>query len=124
MSNSEYYSVCNDTKWKELRACILSFERARWPKFRSKCLTNGYISAWDREWSHHFIEGGFKDIEWFELRLRQFDDRELIDELLKIGLVGKCQENVIRLYVYVPNGFFLSKLTKEDFGEDQVQHHV
>lgn len=120
MSGQKHFSVCNDTKWLELRACVLSFETEEWPEFRSKCLVNGYVSAWDSEWYYHFDEGGFKDIEWFELRLKQPENEEIVCGILKIGLVGERRGDAIRIYGYVPNGNFPSKLTINDFGESEL----
>lgn len=122
MRDQKYFPVCNDTKWLELRACVLSFETEQRPEFRSKCLVNGYVSVWDTEWYYHFNEGGFKDIEWFELRLRESENREMVGGILKIGLVGERRENEIRIYGYVPNGYFPKKLTIDDFVVGEMQH--
>lgn len=122
MSDSRYLPVCNDTKWLELRACILSSETRHWPEFRSKCLSNGYISSWDDEWHYHFINGGFKDVEWFELRLSPLANQEMISGILEIGLVVERQESAIRAYGYVPVGSSPRKLIFEDF--DNVPKHL
>ena len=124
MSDLKYFAVCNDTKWLELRACVLSFEIEQRPEFRSKSLSNGHISAWDKEWFYHFNNGGFDDIEWFELGRKHLDNNEMISGILKIGLVGERLENALRVYGHVPHGYASRKLAPEDFGEDQTQHNI
>ena len=114
MQHSQFYSACNDTKWLELRALVLSFEAAHRPKFRSRCISNGYISEWDGEWYHHFCEGGFKDIEWIELKFKPADCINLLSGILEIGLVGEGRSNLLRIYGYVPKGVYSRRLNEED----------
>lgn len=120
MQYSQYYSACNDTKWLELRALVLSFSASNRPKFRSKCITNGYTSKWDGEWFYHFVDGGFKDIEWFELKFEPADCWEMLRGILEIGLVGEVRDNVLRVYGYVPNGHYKEKLSEEDLAAIQA----
>ena len=114
MQQSQYYSTCNNTKWAELRALFLSIEAAHRPEFRSKCITNGYISEWDGEWYYHFNEGGFKEIEWIELKFESVDCTDMFGGLLEIGLVGEIRDNLLRIYGYVPKGLYSRRLTEED----------
>lgn len=115
MNYPNHYSVNNKTKWLELRNFILSLSpTVEWPQFRSKYLPNGYIHSWDREWVHHFWDGGFKGIEWFELKgFHQMNSAE-VDKFLKIGLAGEARKTSLRLYGYAPNGSEISLLTKDD----------
>jgi hypothetical protein len=112
MQFSDYFSVCNDTKWKELRSFVLELET--WPKFRSKYIPNGYVHSWDSEWVHHFWEAGFAGIEWFELKGFEPMDESEIPSFLKIGLVGEVEKSTLRLYGHIKNGTTASLITKGD----------
>ena len=48
--------VINNTKWNELRLTMYDFK----PKlaWRTKCLVNGIISHWGREWYYNVSGGG------------------------------------------------------------------
>ncbi len=37
------------------------------PRWRTRDVENGHLSEWDREWFHHFREGGYKFIQWVEI---------------------------------------------------------
>jgi hypothetical protein len=76
--NSDYYSVANDTKWRELRRAILDLDPADQPDFRCKNLQSGHLSQWDREWSYHWLTGGWKWMEWAELSVKTNRQRDLI----------------------------------------------
>ncbi|WP_375309367.1 DUF6678 family protein [Bradyrhizobium sp. A5] len=41
IQRSEYFSVANDTKWRELRAAMLGLDGADQPDFRCKDLEGG-----------------------------------------------------------------------------------
>lgn len=115
MEQSQYLSVCNDTKWKELRNYVVSLETEKWPKFRSKFLPTGYIHYWDSEWFYHFLDCGFKHIEWYELDFSGLDLSEFRQGIVGIGLTGEVHENIIRIYGYVPCGSVHRRLNDSDF---------
>ncbi|NVB84594.1 MAG: hypothetical protein HOV81_39835 [Kofleriaceae bacterium] len=57
----------NDTKWEELRLAMYRIEPLP-PAWRTRCVENGYVSPWDREWFYHFRDGGYGSIEWVEIK--------------------------------------------------------
>lgn len=61
IQRSEYFSVANDTKWRELRIAMLDLDQADQPDFRCKDLENGVLGARDGEWYYHRLQGGW---EW------------------------------------------------------------
>ena len=60
--------VLNNTKWRELQSSMYGLNSDS-PMWRTRCITNGFISDWDGEWFYHFSKGGFTDIEWVELKI-------------------------------------------------------
>ncbi|KPA22136.1 hypothetical protein shim_15830 [Shimia sp. SK013] len=115
MPHPNHYSVCNDTKWLELRACMLAVPPALRPSFRSKFLLNGYVSRWDSEWHYHFLEGGFTNVEWFDLKFELSPTEALVNDILAIGLAGFGTEHGVRLLGYAPNGTEARLLDWGDF---------
>lgn len=71
----------NNTKWHELQMAMYDLKENH-PKWLSKCIDNEYISQCDGEWYYHFSEGGFKDLEWVEIKI----------------------ENGYRIYGYIQDG--------------------
>ncbi len=73
-------SIMNDTKWDELRDCMLSLEGLA-PKYRTMCLRvqdeNGYY--WDSDWFYHLPT--YKCIEWLDIDpIHRAFQRQLIEE--------------------------------------------
>jgi len=98
------FAVMNNTKWKELQKAMYELGESS-PQWRTKCLTNGFISAWDGEWYYHFSVGGFKDIEWVEIRAEDDEGKGvLLSELRKIHVPGVEIENGYRVYGYIEEG--------------------
>ena len=98
------FAVMNNTKWKELQKAMCELG-AFSPKWRTKCLTNGYITDWDGEWYYHFSEGGFEDVEWVEIRAEDGEGKGmLLSELRKIHVPGVEIENGYRVYGYIDEG--------------------
>lgn len=77
-------------------------------------MTNDHISEWDGEWYYHFIEGGFKDIEWFELEFKTVNCAEFFGRLIQIGLIGEVRDKSLRIYGYVHDDRYTRRLTEED----------
>ncbi len=101
------FSVMNETKWNELRLKMYSLETHS-PKWRTKDIESGYISSWSGEWYYHFEIGGFRCIEWVELKTKGSIHHELIRvELQKINLPGHEIENGFRVYGYIADGQFV-----------------
>ncbi len=93
----------NNTKWKEIQKAMYELQES--PQWRTRCLTNGYITNWDGEWRYHFSEGGFKDIEWVEIKTENDVQFELVFSLLKsIHVPGIKIENGFKVYGYVNEG--------------------
>ncbi|MGY0574324.1 DUF6678 family protein [Bradyrhizobium sp. RDM12] len=49
VQRSEYFSVANDTKWRELRTAILDLDRTDQPAFRCKDVEGGVLGSSDGE---------------------------------------------------------------------------
>lgn len=114
-SKSSHVPVCNDTRWRALQALVLRQPMEARPRFRTRCLTNGFVSDWDREWTYHFIEGGFSDIEWVELAFPGGLDPAQVAAVCDIGFVGERTGDALRLFGYLPRGREARKLRPEDF---------
>lgn len=94
----------NDTKWSELQQAMYALGDLS-PKWRTKCLTNGYISEWDGEWIHHFYGGSFKDIEWVEIKIENEEQRSVVlSELRKIHVPGEHTDRGLKVYGYLADG--------------------
>ena len=99
-ASDQYAPVMNDTKWWELRNAMLETEDT--PRWRTRCIDNGYISGWDMEWCYHFTEGGFKDIEWLEIEITSQSQRTLVLRILRyIHVPGEVVDVGFRVYGYV-----------------------
>ena len=102
--------ILNDTKWMEIRESMLSLEELS-PVWRSCCTINGHISAWDGEWFCHFLDGGFKDIEWVEIRTDFAAQEKAVLRALKvIHVPGTATENGFKIYGYIKPGFAIDYL--------------
>lgn len=113
----------NDTKWNEL----ISFIRAKegWkPPYRCKGVFGG-ISKWDGEWFYH-LPFPFVGVEWFEMYLLEHihigklmapkvldHSPTLVGKLHEIGFDFEVQENVVRIWGYLPRSY-------EDFPPSQA----
>lgn len=93
----------NDTKWKEIQRAMYGLSES--PLWRTRCVTNGFVSDWDGEWFYHFSEGGFKDIEWVEIQSNNEEQSVSILALLKaIHVPGVKTENGFKVYGYIKKG--------------------
>lgn len=96
--------VLNNTKWRELQSSMYGL-KSESPKWRTRCLTNGYVSDWDGGWFYHFSEGGFIDIEWVELKIDSEEQRKLVLSILQyIHLPGETTEAGYKVYGYIKEG--------------------
>lgn len=105
-----YYSVCNHTKWMELRTRALDVETENRPEFRSKYIPNGHISNWDCEWFYHFRDGGFEGLEWIELRGRILQHKPFQNQIEEIGFVGRKERSTLQLFGYLRREELAEKL--------------
>ncbi|MDX3967260.1 MAG: hypothetical protein QHD01_11745 [Bradyrhizobium sp.] len=102
---SGYYSVANDTKWRELREAMLDLASSDQPRFRCKNLETGGLSQWDGEWFYHWTNSGRDWMVWAELSTETTHQRELVRAILKrIRFAGEETAAGFRLYGYVCNG--------------------
>lgn len=103
---SNYVSLMNNTKWEEIRLAMHSL--AVHPEWRTKDLVNGYISDWDSEWFYHLKLGGYKTIEWLEIRYINHEQKEnIVKELSKISVPLQANEETLKIYGFVLPGFFI-----------------
>ena len=93
----------NNTKWKEIQEAMYGLQHS--PQWRTRCVTNEYISDWDSEWFYHFSEGGFKNIEWVEIKIENEEQSQhVLSSLKSIHVPGIKTENGFRVYGYVREG--------------------
>jgi hypothetical protein len=102
---SDYFSVANDTKWRELRNAMLDLEQVDRPAFRCKNVENDYLGQWDGEWHHHWQQDGWEWMEWVELSVKIDRQRDLVRATLKrIRFAGEETAEGFRIYGYIRNG--------------------
>ncbi|MHC1681586.1 MAG: DUF6678 family protein [Clostridiaceae bacterium] len=103
MNLEGYQELMNNTKWEEIRLAMCNYpNEIQW---RTKDIENGYISNWDSEWFYHFKAGGYKTIEWLEIRVNNIIKNDIVNILRKIHVVGDVLNNSIKVYGYKKNGF-------------------
>lgn len=103
-------SVMNNTKWEELRFAMYELGPLT-PKWRTRCIENGYVTSWDREWFYHFREGGYEVTEWVEIEVTsQEQDTAVYQALSRIHVPGESVANGYRVYGYVPVGMSIDYL--------------
>lgn len=107
---TEYFSVSNASRWQQLRERMLQLDITDRPNFRSRCLLNDNLSCWDSEWFYHFSDGGYEDIEWFELRGGALLTPQVFSDVVDIQFVGELRDRTLRLYGYLRNGSVANKL--------------
>jgi hypothetical protein len=95
-------SVCNDTKWNELREAMIQLPAALRPRWQSTTL-DGYVSDYDGEWFYHFALGGFKDILHVDIKsLTEAGDVAVNKAISQIGLMTTKPEGlVVRVHGYL-----------------------
>ncbi len=94
----------NDTKWDELRLAMYNLGENH-PKWRTKDVENGYLSGWDGEWYYHFRSGGYKTIEYVEIRVSHEEMRDRVRGVLaKIHLPGRETKEGFIVYGYTRTG--------------------
>lgn len=75
------------------------------PRWRALHVENGHRSEWDREWFHHFRNGGYKFIEGVEIAVDTVEQQAaVLAELLRIHVPGERTESGYRVFGYVKNG--------------------
>ncbi len=78
------------------------------PMWRTKCTTNGYVSQFDGEWYYHFSQGGFRDIEWLEVRVDSAEQKALVRSALSnIRVPGVETDSGFRVFGYVTNDTYV-----------------
>jgi hypothetical protein len=99
-------ALMNNTKWEKLRLsmCALQSLHIRW---RTKDLS-GHVSEWDGDWYYHFRDGGYKSIEWVEIRVSAEQHAAVLSLLQRIHLPGHCIPGGFRIYGYSPAGTAVS----------------
>lgn len=94
----------NDTKWDELRRAMYELADLA-PHWRTRDVANGHVSDWDREWFHHFRNGGYKFIHWVEIAVDTDQQRAAaLAELVRIHVPGEQTESGYRVFGYVKTG--------------------
>ena len=100
----ELIAVMNNTKWDELRLAMYELGTLT-PRWRTRCVENGYLTDWDREWFYHFREGGYEITEWVEIEATSNEqDSAIYKAISRIHVPGERVEGGYRVYGYVPVG--------------------
>jgi hypothetical protein len=109
MEYIKYQQVMNDTKWEEIRLAMYDYPNNR--QWRTKDIESGYICPWDGEWFYHFKLGGYKTIEWLDIKAETEEIRNDVLKILKaIHVPGEVFDDVIKVYGYVEIGKFVDYL--------------
>jgi hypothetical protein len=104
--------LMNDTKWNELRLAMYQL-RQHSPQWRTLDVENGYLSEWDGEWFHHFQIGGYKTIEWCEIKITSRDQYDAVrDALEAVHVPGEQTEHGFKVIGYAQNGVAVDYLTR------------
>jgi hypothetical protein len=104
--------LMNDTKWDKVRLAMYGLDRLS-PQWRTKDAENGLVSDWDGEWFYHFRVGGYKCIEWLEIKISspaQYD--AVLYALEKVRVPGEQTQIGFMIYGYAPTGVALDYLTR------------
>ncbi len=103
MGAPKMFSVMNATKWNEIRAAMLGLCDLQ-PRWRNRTET-GYVSRWDGDWYYHFLDGGWKDIVWVEIKtVNDEQKRRVLAELKKIHAPGHETKYGFKVYGYIKEG--------------------
>src|SRR5262245_53927836 len=96
------YSVCNDTKWAELREAMLALPIEVRPRWRSLSV-DGYEYGYDGGWYYHFRNGGYSDLRHVDIASIDEDvDAKVLAAIRAIGLAASRLEHLVwRVYGYV-----------------------
>jgi hypothetical protein len=63
------------------------------------------LSRWDGDWFYHWPHGGWRWMDWVELRLSNSQHRDAVRAILrKIRFAGEETAEGFRLYGYIRSG--------------------
>lgn len=94
--------VMNNTKWNELRLEMYALKPT--PAW-STLVTNGSHYGPDREWFHHFRDGGYEDIVHVDIHIETASQRELVRSALrKVHVPGEETTEGFRVCGYLQDG--------------------
>jgi uncharacterized protein DUF6678 len=100
----EFTALLNNTKWDELRLAMYQLDDLT-PRWRTRCIENGHVTDWDREWFYHFKSAEYKAIEWVEIEISSEKQHEVVHSALtKINLPGERIINGFRVYGHIAVG--------------------
>jgi len=96
------YSVCNNTKWSELREAMLGIPEEQRPKRRSVVL-DGFESDYDGEWYYHFRDGGYDELRHIDVKSpNDVIDAAVLLAIRKLHLAAsRVGPNIWRIFGYV-----------------------
>jgi hypothetical protein len=94
----------NHTKWEEIRLAMYALDSDA-PRWRTRDVESRFVSLWDGDWFYHFSEGGYKAIEWLELKIETPSQEHCILEILQKIHVPVCNSHDgIKILGYVTPG--------------------
>ena len=103
MAAPQLFSVCNNTKWEELREAMLELRGREHPVWRSTNL-NGVQYGYDGEWYYHFRDDGdYSDMQYVDVKSPSDVCDSLVQQAIQnIGLVAtRLEPRVWRIYGYI-----------------------
>jgi hypothetical protein len=75
------------------------------PKWRTRDLETGFVSAWDGEWFYHFRAGDYSKIEWVEIRCETAEQRAAVQhELGCVHVPVERTEEGFKVYEFIVPG--------------------
>jgi hypothetical protein len=92
--------LLNDTKWEKLRAAMHALDSLS-PQWRTRDVETGYTASWDGDWYYHFRLGGYRSIEWVEIKITtSAQDAAVLAALKTIRVPGHRIGSGFRIYGY------------------------
>lgn len=94
------HALMNDTKWDELRLAMYNLGELS-PRWRMRDVESGYECPWDGECFYHFRCGGYKMIEWVEIRIDSPEQEQAVHSALKaVHVPARRSESGFKVYGY------------------------
>jgi hypothetical protein len=106
--------LTNDSEWDEVRLGMHALGALR-PRWRTRDLDTGYLSAWDGDWYYHFRVGGYRAIEWVEIAVGSEEQRRaVLGVLIRVHVPGEETVGGFRVYGYVEAGAAVTYIADGD----------
>jgi hypothetical protein len=110
------HPVMNYTKWDEIRLAMYGLGELK-PRWRTRCIDNGYESEWDRDWFYHFRipNDRYRSIEWLEIAVDSDEQRiAVLESLTNIHVPGEATACGFKIFGYVSSGATVDYLDRSN----------